>query len=172
MIYQSSTASKRNSSVKEDWSILGRRWQFDVSLVWSKFGWAAANMQCKLLQFYLEIITLIIILCEKKALERDFTSVSLFLSTTLKSALAALSYVCRWASCRGVLPQPIAVLCWRHLPPSVQSAPRRKIHDCCIGTYCNQNTCRGFTWIRSRQRRQCIDQSQHHRSPRSTVEED
>jgi len=69
-----------------------------------------------------QIITLIFILCEKKILERDF-SVSHLLSTTFKSTLAVLSYVCRWASCRGALPQPIVVFV---LAASAISAPRRK----------------------------------------------
>ena len=37
--------------------------------------------------------------------------------------LAVLSYVCRWATCRGALPQPIVVFL---LGASALSAPRRK----------------------------------------------
>lgn len=39
------------------------------------------------------------------------------------SSVAILSYICRWASCRGALPQPIIVFL---LVASALSAPRRK----------------------------------------------
>ena len=43
--------------------------------------------------------------------------------TTFMSSIATLSYICRWASCRGALPQPIIVFI---LAASALSAPRRK----------------------------------------------
>ena len=60
-----------------------------------------------------------------KMFERDMSvnvCTSLFKST-FKSTLAVLSYLCRWASCRGALPQPIVVF---FLAASALSAPRRK----------------------------------------------
>jgi len=57
-----------------------------------------------------------------KLFERDF-SVNILLKTVLKSFIAVLSYICRWASCRGALPQPIVVFVF---VASALSAPRRK----------------------------------------------
>jgi hypothetical protein len=42
---------------------------------------------------------------------------------SFKYSIAALSQVCRWASCRGSLPQPIVVF---FLAASALSAPRRR----------------------------------------------
>jgi hypothetical protein len=58
----------------------------------------------------------------KKLLERDF-SVNILLKTVFKSFIAILSYICRWASCRGALPQPIVVFVF---VASALSAPKRK----------------------------------------------
>ena len=48
---------------------------------------------------------------------------TLLFQSTFKSSLAILSYICRWASCRGALPQPLVVFV---LAASAVSAPRRK----------------------------------------------
>ncbi len=54
--------------------------------------------------------------------ERDM-SVSLALKSAFTTTLALLSYCCRWASCRGSLPQPIVVFV---LAASGVCAPRKK----------------------------------------------
>ncbi len=57
---------------------------------------------------------------------RDFSSVNtctLFFKSAFQSSIALLSYLCRWASCRGALPQPIIVFV---LAASALSAPRRR----------------------------------------------
>lgn len=48
---------------------------------------------------------------------------NILLKTVFKSFIAILSYVCRWASCRGALPQPIVVFVF---VASALSAPKRK----------------------------------------------
>jgi hypothetical protein len=50
-------------------------------------------------------------------------SVSLVLTSAFKTTLALVSYCCRWASCRGSVPQPIVVFV---LAASAVCAPRRK----------------------------------------------
>ena len=50
-------------------------------------------------------------------------SVTLLFQATFKTALAILSYVGRWASCRGALPQPLVIFV---LAASAVSAPRKK----------------------------------------------
>ncbi len=57
---------------------------------------------------------------------RNFSSVNtctLIFKSAFQSSIALLSYLCRWASCRGALPQPIIVFV---LAASALSAPRRK----------------------------------------------
>ena len=44
--------------------------------------------------------------------------------SSFKTFLAILSYLCRWASCRGALPQPIVV--FYYLAASALSAPKRR----------------------------------------------
>lgn len=58
----------------------------------------------------------------QKLFERDM-SVSLVLTSAFKTTLALVSYCCRWASCRGSVPQPVVVFV---LAASAVCAPRRK----------------------------------------------
>eukprot|EP01083_Nonionella_stella_P205955 749528_1 len=54
---------------------------------------------------------------------RNLNTCTMLFKTTFMSSISILSYICRWASCRGALPQPIIVFL---LAASALSAPRRK----------------------------------------------